>query len=337
LVEGYLGHLMSPQKDPQGSWLEVSLAVDGEMAEAVAEVLARFALNGVVIEDQVDPSSRLEEPKFIEKVRVYGYLPVDPSLEDTRRRLEESLWYLGRIRPLPLPQFRTVQEADWSEAWKEHYHPLPIGRKLIVIPAWMESPSRGRIPIRIDPGMAFGTGTHPSTQLCLEMIEAHLLPDEGPDQSAQNQPGVQVIDMGCGSGILSIAALKMGAVHALGVDIDPGAISVARRNASMNEITADLELGQGSLPEILAGKFSIRRGHLVLANILAPVIIRMLGSGLGELLHPQGILVLAGILDPQTPEVQSAAQAHGLEIRARRQIDDWVALAVSRIAKTRSG
>ena len=142
-------------------WLQVSLTVDGELAEAVSEVLARFAPNGVAIETTgVTANPDDSEGHAVGPLRVSAYLPVDGELEESRRRLEESLWYLGRIRPLPVPEFTLIEETDWSAAWKEHYRPIPIGAKLIIVPAWLESPSPDRVPIRIDPGMAFGTGTH---------------------------------------------------------------------------------------------------------------------------------------------------------------------------------
>ena len=201
------------------SWLEVSLNVNGELAEAVADVLARFAPNGVVVENGVyfkdadDPGTSLDE------VNVRAYLPVDGKLEETRQRLEEALWHLGSIQPLPEALFTPIADQNWMEAWKEHYKPIPVGEKLIIVPAWLESPDATRIPIRIDPGMAFGTGTHPTTQLCLEPLEKYI------------QPGMDVIDVGCGSGILSIGALKLGAGRALAVDIDQAAVDATRENA----------------------------------------------------------------------------------------------------------
>lgn len=157
---------------PPAAWLEVSLLVDGELAEAVAEVLSRYAPGGVAIESTAVTANEDDEGgRAVGPLRVCAYLPMNEEVEATRQRLEEALWYLGRICSLPAPQFQPVQEADWAEAWKKHYHPIPVGQKLIIVPAWLEPPSADRIPIRMDPGMAFGTGTHPTTQLCLEAIE----------------------------------------------------------------------------------------------------------------------------------------------------------------------
>jgi ribosomal protein L11 methyltransferase len=281
-------------------------------------VLGRFVSGGVAIESTaVTASADDSVGQAVGPLRVCGYLPVDDQLEENRRRLEEALWYLGRIRPLPAPQFRTVQEQDWSQTWKQHYHPIPIGKRLVVVPAWLESPDPGRIAIRMDPGMAFGTGTHPTTQLCLELLETYL-----PENAAA------VIDVGCGSGILAVAAIKLGAQAALGVDIDPEAVQAAQANAELNGVAERLEVKLGSVAEILGGGTLLKKAPLVLANILAPVIIRLLDEGLADLLDPGGVLVLSGILDEQAGEVESALRAHGLVLLERRQIADWVALAV---------
>lgn len=305
------------------SWLEISLVVDGEMAEAVAEVLARFVPNGVVVETtRIEP--QLEgEGIPAGPLRVCGYLRMDPGYEDVRRRLEESLWYLGRIRPLPEPRFRIVEQQDWSQAWKSSYRPISVGQRLLIQPAWLESVPGDRAVIRIDPGMAFGTGTHPTTQLCLEFVERFVQPDRA------------VIDVGCGSGILSIAALKLGASHALGVDIDPQALEAARTNALENGVQDRLELGVGSLEAILQGEFSVRQASLVLANILAPVIARLIEAGLVKLLAPGGVLVLSGILDVQLDGGEGhiallpLLERHNLKVLEQRQVDDWIALAVT--------
>ena len=305
------------------TWLEVCLLLDGEMVEAVAEVLRRYAPDGVVIESTGVASSPDDaEGHAVGPLRVCAYLPVDDGLEEKRRQLEESLWYLGRIRSLPEAQYRTIQDQDWSQAWKEHYRPILIGERLVIVPAWLESPDPQRIPIRIDPGMAFGTGTHPTTQLCLELLEscmAQLVPQE-----------TDVIDVGCGSGILSIAALKLGARRAIAVDIDPQAVSVTQENAALNGVSAGLEVGTGSLAEVRDGVFSIRQAQVVLANILALVIIQLLEAGFADLLAPGGAAIFSGILAEQEPQVIAALEKCGLSLSGRRQSGDWVALQVSR-------
>jgi ribosomal protein L11 methyltransferase len=308
------------------NWLEVSLLVDGELAEAVADVLARFAPNGVVTEST--GVKYVDEENIgvaVGPISVRAYLEVNDQLEETRRKLEESLFYLGMIQPLPAPVYKPIADQNWMEAWKEHYKPIPIGRRLMIVPAWMESPEPARIPIKIDPGMAFGTGTHPTTQLCLELIENWF------DQSKiENLKSKIVMDIGCGSGILSIAALKLGATTALGVDIDPESVKNSRENAEKNGIGAELVLGQGSVAEVKAGQFAFAFAPLVVANILAPVIIRLFDAGLADLIEPRGAVILSGILSEQAEKVREAAQAKGLVLTEQRQMGDWVALAMHR-------
>jgi ribosomal protein L11 methyltransferase len=304
------------------SWLEISLTVDGELAEAVAEVLARFFPNGIVIEstkidDHYDDSP--EGGSFGSPsgpLRVYGYLRRDSQLEDTRKRLEEALWHLGQIEPLPTPQYQVIAQQDWMAAWKQHYRPIPVGQRLVVTPAWLEPEEAGRIPIRIDPGMAFGTGTHPTTQLCLELLEERM------------RPGGALIDVGCGSGILSITAAKLGAEPILGVDVDEAAIANAEKNAQVNQVRGKIEFGIGSVKEIIAKQFSLQIAPMVLTNILTPVLRRLLDDGLAELLTADGELILSGILEENEAEMLAALRGHQLEAVARRQRKDWIALVV---------
>jgi ribosomal protein L11 methyltransferase len=308
----------------EAAWLEVSLTVDGELAEAVAEVMARYIPQGVAIESTAILADPQGEGKPAGPLRVCGYLPIDARLEETRRRLEESLWYLGRIRALPPAEFKPIQEVDWIEAWKQHFQPIPVGRRLVIVPAWMEPPTQERIPIRIDPGMAFGTGTHPSTQLCLELLEQYV------------QPGEPIIDVGCGSAILCVAAIKLGANRALGVDNDPQAIPNARENTAMNGADAQVEIELGSVSEVLQGSFSMRQAPLVVANILLPILLRLLGDGLAELVKPGGVLILSGILEEQWQEasvpstLSEALHVHKLRLLEARRSGDWVAMCVSR-------
>jgi ribosomal protein L11 methyltransferase len=224
---------------------------------------------------------------------------------------------------VPEIEFNQVADLDWSEVWKEHFHPVQIGEKLVIIPVWMDAAGDKRVAIKIDPGMAFGTGTHPTTQLCLEIISEQLDSVE-----IENKKSISMIDIGCGSGILGIAALKLGAGNVLGVDRDPEAVEAARQNARINGVDDNLELEIGSLGEIKAGRFSLSGGQIVAANILAPVIMRLLEEGLGDLAAPGGKLILSGILEDQVPEIESGIEAAGLKLVQKRQLGDWVALVV---------
>jgi ribosomal protein L11 methyltransferase len=302
------------------SWLEVSLMVNGELAEAVADVLARYAPNGVMTEQGVKYTDDEDAGTPAGPITVRAYLEMNDQIQQTRQKLEESLYYLGMIQSLPAPVYKQIADQNWMESWKQHYKPILIGQRLVILPAWMDSPDPNRVAIKIDPGMAFGTGTHPTTQLCLELMEKTFL---------THQPAL-VIDVGCGSGILSIAAIRLGAKSALGVDIDPGSIKNSRENADTNRVGDELILGVGSVQEILDGKFAFSQAQLVVANILAPVIVRLFDAGLADLIEENGAVILSGILHEQAQGVIEAGQARGLRLNERRQMGDWIALVMGR-------
>jgi len=299
------------------SWLEISLQVTPEQAEAVAEVLGRFTSEGVVVERLTDHSKNpIGTPA--KKVRVFGYLFADSQLEEKKLRLEEALFYLGRIQPLPDPSYKLIHDQNWMAAWKDQYQPLKVGQRLAILPAWAENPYPNRTPIRINPGMAFGTGTHPTTQLCLELMETRVGPD------------TDVIDVGCGSGILSIAAILLGASQAYGTDISPAAVQSSLENAKLNNISNKVSFTRGSVGEIINGTFDIVDAPLVVVNILANIIMRLFDQDLGELISPGGELILSGILETQADEVLHHAKQSGFTLIEKREIDDWVALCVSK-------
>ncbi|MFT3891453.1 MAG: 50S ribosomal protein L11 methyltransferase [Anaerolineales bacterium] len=301
------------------NWLEVSMTVDGELAESVADVFARFAPNGVMTEQGVKYNDAEDAGTPTGPITVRAYLEMNDQIEETRQNLEESLYYLGMIRPLPAATYKQIADQNWMEAWKQYYKPILIGQRLLILPAWMDSPVPERIAIKIDPGMAFGTGTHPTTQLCLELMELAFATRHTP----------HVIDVGCGSGILSIAALKLGAKKALGVDIDEESVKNSRENADTNGVGEEFILGVGSVQEIRDGKFEFSKAPLVVANILAPVIIRLFDAGMADLIEENGAIILSGILQEQEQNVIEAGQAKGLKMNERRQMGDWVALTMS--------
>ncbi len=309
------------------TWIEASLVVDGEMAEAVSEVLARFVSGGVVIESTQITDDVEGEGTVVGPLRVCGYLPVDDLLEEKRQKILVALWHLSQIRPLPELEFKSVAELDWSELWKQHFHPVPIGKRLLIIPTWMDFAAGERTVVKIDPGMAFGTGTHPTTQLCLGILE-DLLDPLLIGALAEGKSQLTMIDLGCGSGILGIAAVKLGVSHALGVDLDPEAVEAARQNSVVNDVGNRLDFFVGSLAEIKAGSFPIKRAPLVVANILAPVIVRLLAAGLNDIVATHGKLLLSGILEQQAVDVETAVQASGMHLKGKRQDGDWLALLV---------
>jgi ribosomal protein L11 methyltransferase len=298
------------------NWLEASIFVEGEIAEAAAEVLARYAPNGVIIEsteicDQINGEGYPTGP-----FRVCGYIPVDRDIESTQIKIEQAFWYLSRIKPIPQPTFTVIKEDNWIEKWKAHYQPIPIGKTLLIIPAWLDSIDNSRIPIRIDPGMAFGTGTHPTTRLCLELLEADTIQNE------------IVLDVGCGSGILSIAAVRLGAKRSYGVDIDEDAVLSAKRNARINNVHDLIQFAPGSVLDIKNGLFNIKQSKIVLANLLTHILIKLFDDGLKTIVAPGGKLILSGILEDQVGKIQSIADSYSLRCITQRQIDDWIGLVL---------
>ena len=291
-------------------WLEVSLTTSAENAEAVADVLARFAPAGTAI------SGEAETPGAPWTVR--AYLPEPSAGESVRREVRQAVWHLSQISPLPEPSFQWIEGEEWSESWKKHFHPVAVGRRLIVVPPWLESTDPDRRPLVLEPGMAFGTGAHPSTRQCLTALDDLV------------RPGDLVVDIGCGSGILSVAAILFGARRVLACDLDELAIAATRRGAELNGIGPELNTFQGSLPEAAARLAGERPADGVVANILAPVLIEMLGKGLSDLLRPGGWLVLAGILLDQREGVDRAAASANLTRASETVEGDWIALTFLR-------
>ncbi len=289
-------------------WLEIRLTVEEELAEPVAEVLSRHAPGGVAL----SPVQPVEAPGR-HLIIIHAYLQADERIDDARREVERDLWFLGRIRHLPEPEFSWVEDRDWEEAWKAHFKPLLVGSRLRIQPAWLPSPSDGRLPVFIDPGMAFGTGSHPSTQLCLEYLEENV------------QPGDLMADLGSGSGILSIAAIRLGAGRCLAFDTDASTVSVCEDNAQRNGVAGQLEASVGSLPELKAELRGKALPRLLVANIFLSVLMGMLGDGLDQVLAQDGRLILSGILQPQMDELLEQAAHFGLRTVDVRTREDWVA------------
>jgi ribosomal protein L11 methyltransferase len=287
-------------------WLEVSVTADNEAAEAIAEVLSRYAYRGVVVE--AGPDGWNTGP-----VAVRAYLPADEDLLAKKRRVEEALWHLGQIQPISTPAFRPVVEQDWAEAWKKQLRVLCIGQHIVIRPSWLDyTPRANDIVIQLDPGMAFGTGLHPTTQMCLETLETLI------------RPGMRVLDLGTGSGILAIAAAKLGAGYVLALDNDPVAVKTARENVRLNHAQETVSVAQGSLGDVVNGY------DLVTVNILARVIVEMAGRGLATCARSGAKIIAAGIIADQESEVVAAMERNGLTLTERRQNGDWVGLIAER-------
>ena len=301
---------------------EISVATDGEAAEAVAEVLRPFAYQeGVVLEQLGDANN--PEPLAVEPtITVKIYVPQEEDTPELRKRLEEILYHMNRLYPVPPPSYNSLAETDWANAWKEHYHPFRVGKRTWIRPSWYDEDLEGTeadgkiqaddIVLVLDPGMAFGTGLHPTTQNCLRALEEIVETDD------------KILDVGTGSGILSIAALKLGAGHVVGVDTDELAVKSAIANAAQNQVDDLFTVWQGELSSV-----SERDWDVVLVNILAPVIIGLLGEyQLMSYVAETGWLVLSGIIDSQAAGVEEVVAIAGGKVVNRIIVRDWVTLLV---------
>lgn len=303
------------------AWIEISLQVDGESAEAVAEVLERFGHQGVSLEQDGIPPDTWDEGQVPppQSLTLRAYFPADDQREATQAQLETALGHMRLMYPMPTPVYRKVEADDWAEAWKAHYEPLRVGERLLIRPQWTDMPlAPGDIEIALDPGMAFGTGSHPTTQLCLQALEDLL------------QPAQSVLDLGSGSGILSIAAAKLGAGQVLALDTDSIAVDATRQNARENGVEQKVIAERGSHDCLLS---SARRFDLVIVNILARIIVEMAQERLGEIVRPGGLAIFSGIIDTHLDEVEDALRATGLQPYARRQMGDWLLVEAKRPAE----
>lgn len=290
----------------------------------------RYGWGRAVIETPVDCfEHELLAASVSELVIVKTYLPLDDSAADVRRHLEGELLNLGQVYHIADPTVRTLAERDWTEAWKEQYHLQRIGQRTVIVPAWEDyAPAPGEIVIRLEPGMAFGTGLHATTRLCLKALEDQIV------------SGWDVLDVGTGSGVLAIAAARLGARSVLALDTDPAAVTVARENAAMNAVADQVSVRHATLPGGQAGpRHSItgsgvelqESGYfdLILINILAPAIVGM-ASGLAARLVPMGRVIAAGLIESQEQEVIGAFRSEGLWPVGRSQEDEWVLLVAQR-------
>jgi len=294
------------------SWLELSLETTPELAEAICDAIYPHVEGGVALEqlnDNKRSADRWEDEISTGPVIVRAYLPKDEMLEDRRIKVEQALAYLGMIQPIPTPTYKDVQQSDWADAWKVNFKPLRIGKRVLIRPSWIDRSEvdfrPNDIELALDPGMAFGTGLHPTTQLCAAALEDIV------------QPGMRVLDVGSGTAILSILAIKLGAAHVLGVDIEQESVDAGRENAQINGVADHFQVELGSFD------LTTERFDLVVANILAGVIIKMLGAGLAA--RGQRF-IFSGILDVQCADVEKAIDQAGLRLVDKKQMLDWMCL-----------
>ena len=314
------------------AYLELTIDTAPGKAEKTAAALTAGGFSDLIIEDQGEFEAFLEENRacwdYIDEElqeKLQGMSCIKLYLEDTDKaglaRLEALLAKLrgGELGELTLTA-KPLAEENWEESWKDNYPPQPIGEKLIVLPYWRAEETEGRLPVILDPGLTFGTGAHPSTQMVMETMEQVV------------KPGAACLDLGSGSGILSIAALRLGAKSAIGVDIDPKAEDIARENAAYNgfaftALTGNVVADKPLMEKLAAGSYDV-----VLVNIVADVIIG-LAPVLPRFLGENTTLICSGILDTRLADVKAALTQAGLTVTAVKQKEEWRCVSAKRSTK----
>ena len=306
-------------------WLEIVLNAKSEELDLISATLIANGVPGLAVEEEEEFRTFLEENRqywdyvddeLMEQMK--GVSRIKFYVTDDADGQKQLAQYLKGI-DLPYTSVR-LREYDWAHSWQKYYRPLAIGKKIYIVPEWERDTAQipeGCTSILMNPGLTFGTGSHASTQLCLEGIEEYVV------------PGRNVLDLGCGSGILAIAALRLGASHATGVDIDPKAVDVSYENAELNGIGKDrcrFLAGNVIADKSLVAELKELKAPLVLANIVADVIIP-LAPVVPELLAEGGTFVCSGIIDKRGDEVAAALEKNGLKVIRRFEKNGWIALA----------
>ena len=299
-------------------WLALSVNADVEAVEAVSEILGRLG-RGSAIEPleltAVDGDEQALRPDPAAGYRVTAWIPDDTEASDAIDRTQRALWHLRAfdLRPMSALSVTTTDDATWATAWRDGYVPIRIGR-LTIVPTWLDIPSGADLVIRLDPGMAFGTGLHPTTRACLELL-----------QTVAPMPPA-VLDVGCGSGILGIATLLLGAERVVGYDTDELAVEATLRNAEANGFADRFVVHHGTLAEDAGERFP-----LVVANLVAAVLVDLAPRLAAHTAHG-GSLIASGIIEARADEVESALAGVGLESAEWITEGDWVTVRFSQVA-----
>jgi ribosomal protein L11 methyltransferase len=299
-------------------WLELTVTCDNEAIEAVSEIFGRLGRGSAVrptrlIRDPNDELSAREDPTAPYEITVH--LPEDEAAPAAIEATQRALWHIQAfgIRPVGELLVRSVDDADWTDAWKAGYVPQRIGR-VVIVPSWLDEPiGHDEVALRLDPGMAFGTGLHPTTRGCLTLLQA-----------IKPMPPV-VLDVGSGSGVLALAALRLGAERAICYDTDPLAVEATLANAAANGLADRVTAQLGSLPL----KPPAQRYSLVLANLVAAVLID-LAEPLAAHTAPGGTLLASGIIEERADEVAAALNRSGFALGSRRDDGEWASLRCAR-------
>lgn len=301
-------------------WQQITVTTDRETVEAVSDLMQETVSGGTVIEDPETVRAMIAAnvwdayefpPEFLklEGVLVKAYLPVNDELSHRMAELKERLNDLNRRRPDSIREvdFAVVEEEDWATSWKKYYKPLRIGRRIVIKPTWEEFSARpDDLVIELDPGMAFGTGTHPTTTMCLEVLERYI------------RGGELVYDVGTGSGILAVAAAKLDAGCVRAMDIDDVAVQAAVQNVAANDVSSLVTVFRNNLLEGVA-----EQADIIIANIVADVIIKVCPDA-ARLTRKGGLFITSGIIGNRAEEVADVLRGHGFRLQERKEEKDWV-------------
>ena len=301
------------------AWLEITIDTTSEKINTVVTHLTARGFSDLVIEDQEEFETFLEDNRaywdYIDESlqeKLQGLSHIKLYLEDTDTASCQRLEAAAAELDLPMT-VKPLEETNWEESWKDNYPPQEVGEKIVVLPYWLAGQEGDRLPVILDPGLTFGTGAHPSTQMVMETMEEVV------------RPGYQCLDLGSGSGILSIAALRLGAESAIGIDIDPKAEGIARENAAYNGFgSPEFNALTGNVTEDreLMDSLAAKEYDLVLVNIVADVIIG-LSPVLPNFLTEKSTLICSGILDVRLPDVLEALEKCGLTVTRVKEKEDW--------------
>jgi ribosomal protein L11 methyltransferase len=297
-------------------WLALSVEADVEAVEAVSEIFGRLGHGSAIepmelVADATDEQALRPDPAA--GYRVTAWIPDDAEAPEALDRTRRALWHLRAfdLRPMSELSVTTTDDAAWATAWRDGYEPIRMGR-LTIVPSWLDVPKGADLVIRLDPGMAFGTGLHPTTRACLELL-----------QTIEPMP-TAMLDVGTGSGILALAALRLGASRVVGYDIDQLAIEASTANARANDLGDHFRAQHGTLPELAAESFP-----LVLANLVAAVLVE-LAPRLAAHTAPGATLIASGIIESRSDEVEAALTAAGYEVLDWITEGDWVTVRLVR-------
>ncbi len=305
------------------NWIEISIKTTGEAVEAIADMLTGFGANGVAIVDPADIIIKDNQSivwDYIDEnltnsddsVHIKAYYPDNQTINQTIENIKSSIENIKNFLDVGecLIEIKTVCDQDWENEWKKYYKPLRVGQRILIKPTWESAEiSENDIVVELDPGMAFGTGTHESTRMCIELLENYV------------SKGNTLLDVGCGSGILSIIGAKLGCSRVLGIDPDPVAVKVAEENILINNVEHIVTVKKAVIEELEVQAFDV-----VVANIIADVIINI-SDKVKQFLIGEGVFIVSGIIKDRAEHVRIKLSVEGFKITQEIYQGEWVAMA----------